>query len=117
NEEQGQPIDASGSYLTQSGEAVQFGGVRDLAKFLAASEETHAAFVQQLFHNQVKQPVLAFGSETLADLRQLFERHEFNIRKLTVQIIATSALSGDYESGNYESGASESGASEPAGNP
>ena len=62
NEEKGRPIDATGSYETRAGEMVKFDGVRDLAAFLAGSEETHTAFVQQLFHYLVKQPVRAYRS-------------------------------------------------------
>ncbi|HZL87202.1 MAG TPA: DUF1588 domain-containing protein, partial [Pirellulaceae bacterium] len=94
-EEQGKPIDASGIYRTRKGEAVQFNGVRDLAQFLAVSDETHAAFVQQMFHHLVKQPVRAFGSQKLTDLRQSFAQNQFHIRKLAVEIIASSALRED----------------------
>lgn len=91
-DEHGKPVDASGAYLTRSGDRATFAGVRDLAKYLAASEETHAAFVQQLFHNVVKQPIRAYGSETHAKLRQAFAERDFNIRKLMVEIVATSAV-------------------------
>jgi hypothetical protein len=91
-EEKGKPIDATGSYQTKTGETVTFKGARDLATYLAASEETHAAFVQQLFQYLVKQPVRAFGSRELTELREYFEHHGFNIRKLMVEIIASSAL-------------------------
>ena len=91
-EEKGHTIDATGAYETRSGETVTFDGVRSLAAFLAASEETHTAFVQQLFHNLVKQPVRAFGYQALPNLRKFFATHEFNIRKLMVEILATSAL-------------------------
>ena len=67
-------------------------GLRDLAAFLADSEETHTAFVQQLFHYLVKQPVRAFGYQELPELRRFFAAHDFNIRKLMVEIMATSAL-------------------------
>ena len=40
---------------------VKFEGVQELAAFLAGSEETHTAIVQQLFHHLVKQPVRAYG--------------------------------------------------------
>ena len=69
-----------------------FAGARELATFLADSEETHAAFVEQLFHYLVKQPVRAYGPETLAELRESFAANEFNIRKLMVEIMAASAL-------------------------
>ncbi|HUE74962.1 MAG TPA: DUF1592 domain-containing protein [Pirellulaceae bacterium] len=91
-EEQGKAIDATGIYRTRKGDTVQFAGVRELAGFLANSEETHTAFVQQLFHHLIKQPVRAFGSQELPNLRQSFVQNQFHIRKLAVQIIADAAL-------------------------
>ncbi len=91
-DEKGKPIDATGTYQTRTGETVTFTGARSLAAYLSGSEETHAAFVQQLFHYLVKQPVRAFGSQELDELRGFFEHHEFNIRKLMVETIASSAL-------------------------
>jgi cytochrome c553 len=91
-EEGGKPIDASGSYLTTAGKTVKFNGVRDLANFMVNSEEAHTAFVEKLFHHLVKQPVRAFGPNVSPDLRTYFEKNEFNIRKLMVQIMAASAL-------------------------
>jgi cytochrome c553 len=85
------PIDASGSYLTQSGEVKKFSGVKDLATFLAASEESQDAFVKQLFTYTVKQPIRAYGPERLHDLQQSFAKNEYNIRKLLVEIVADSA--------------------------
>jgi cytochrome c553 len=91
-EEQGQPINSAGKYLTRSGETVEFTGVRDLARFLAESDETHTAFVQQLFHYLVKQPVRAYGSQRLPELTASFKENEFNIRKLVATIVASAAL-------------------------
>jgi hypothetical protein len=91
-DEKGRPIDATGQYETRAGEMVQFQGVQELAAFLADSKETHSAFVQQLFHHLVKQPVRAYGPQTLPDLSRFFAAHEFNLRKLTVEIMATTAL-------------------------
>ena len=62
--------------------------------FLARTDETQTAFVERLLHDVVKQPVLAYGSQTLPDLRQSFLSHEFNIRKLLVEIVSKTALSG-----------------------
>jgi hypothetical protein len=92
DKENGRPIDATGTYLTRTGETVQFTGARDLATYLAGSPETHDAFVEHLFHHLVKQPVRAYGPEELAKLRQFFVGHEFSIRKLLVEIMAESAL-------------------------
>ncbi len=91
-DENGKPVDASGGYRTRNGEIVNFSGVRDLATFLANSEETHSAFVEQLFHGLIKQPIRAFGSQTRSVLRQKFVENNFNIRKLVIEIVATAAL-------------------------
>ncbi len=92
NQEKGRPIDATGTYESRSGEFVKVDGVRELAAFLARSEETHSAFVQQLFHYMVKQPIRSCGAQTLPLLRRSFIAHDFNVRKLMTEIIATSAM-------------------------
>jgi cytochrome c553 len=91
SEELGKPIDAKGEYVTRAGDKVQFAGVRDLAKFLADSDETHAAFVQQLFHYLVKQPIRAYGPDRLDELKAEFKQGEFNIQKLVATIAASAA--------------------------
>jgi mono/diheme cytochrome c family protein len=90
--EKGRSIDASGTYQTRRGEVVKFGGVRDLATFLAGSTETHDAFVEQLFHYIVKQPVPAYGTRKLEELRRSFAGNRFNVRKLVVEILTAAAL-------------------------
>jgi mono/diheme cytochrome c family protein len=93
-EEKGKPIDASGHYDLASGERKAFRGVRELAEFLAGNAETHRAFAAHLFHHMVKQPVVAHGPGTLPRLERVFAAAGFNIRKLCVEIAATSALTG-----------------------
>ena len=66
--------------------------MRELAVFLANSPETHEAFVEQLFHYLVKQPIRAFGPRKLADLRRYFDDNKYNVRKLMVEMIAESAM-------------------------
>jgi hypothetical protein len=90
--EKDRPVDAGGSYVTQSGEVVEFDGVPKLAEFLAGSEETQTAFVRQLFHHLAKQPVRAYGPDHLQQLQQSFIAGEFNIRKLAAQIVASIAM-------------------------
>jgi Protein of unknown function (DUF1592)/Protein of unknown function (DUF1588)/PA14 domain/Protein of unknown function (DUF1595)/Cytochrome C oxidase, cbb3-type, subunit III len=91
NEEHGKPIDATGTYITRAGERKQFNGVRGLATFLAATDETHGALVDQLFHNLIKQPIRAYGLETPDNLRRAFEENRFNIRRLMVEVVTTAA--------------------------
>jgi cytochrome c553 len=94
DQEQGKPIDTRGAYETRAGKVVEFHGLRDLATFLAGSEEAQEAFVERLFHHLVKQPVRAYGPRKLVDLRRSFAENHYNIRKLMVDVVATSALSG-----------------------
>lgn len=91
-EEQGKPINTTGSYLTRAGDARQFAGVRELATFLAQSDEAHTALVMQLFHHTVKQPVMAYGVQQPEELRKVFVQNQFSIRRLLVEIVTTSAL-------------------------
>ena len=70
NEELGKPVVSTGSYRTRTGDVAQFNGVRDLAGYLVNSPETHAAFVEQLFHAMIKQPIRAYGSQTKDSLRK-----------------------------------------------
>lgn len=99
NDENGRAINATGSYRTRQGNEQQFDGVRDLAKYLAESSETHSAFPEQLFHAIVRQPIRAYGSQTKEKLKETFVRDGFQIRPLLVEIVAISALTTDKETG------------------
>jgi Protein of unknown function (DUF1588)/Protein of unknown function (DUF1585) len=92
DQDHGKPVDATGSYRTRSGTMVTLKNARELATFLADSEEAHAAFVEQMFHYLVQQPVRAYGPNALDDLRKSFAANGFNIRKLAVEIMAASVL-------------------------
>lgn len=92
--EKNKPINAQGSYWTLGGEDVKFSGPRELAEFLAKSEETHEAFVEHLFHFMVKQPILAHGLDRPDILRERFAKDEFDIRKLLIQEAAAAARAG-----------------------
>jgi cytochrome c553 len=101
--ENGRPIDATGSYQSRTGQTVRFSGARSLARYLAGSEEAHAAFVEKLFQHLVKQPVRAHGPQTLTEMVQAFAANEFSIRKQMVEIMAASALKGS-KSPNHHGG-------------
>ncbi len=90
-EEKGKPVDASGMYEPPSGEVTRYNGARQLAETLAASEEVHTAFVEQLFHHMIQQPIRAFGPDLSTQLRRSFAEHNFNIRSLLVEIVTASS--------------------------
>ncbi|HEY2156907.1 MAG TPA: DUF1592 domain-containing protein [Isosphaeraceae bacterium] len=95
SEELGKPVDPSGAYQPPEGGTVTFGGARDLATYLAASDEVHGAFVEKLFHQVVQQPIRAYGPDRLAELRHSFAKSGFRIRDLMVEIVASTALGPD----------------------
>lgn len=88
------PIDAASEYTTDDGKTVKLRGARDVAEFAASSEHAQNAFVEQLFHQVVKQPLLAYGSDTPARLRAAFVESGFNIQNLLVDIATVAALHG-----------------------
>jgi mono/diheme cytochrome c family protein len=90
--ENGKPIDATGSYHTRAGKTIQVQGARQLAAFLATSPEAHAAFVEQMFHHLVQQPVRAYGANTLDELTRTFAANGFHVRKLAIEIATIAAL-------------------------
>lgn len=92
HEEIGRPIDASGGYIATDGGTVRLSGARDLAHFLANSEDMHRSFVTQLFEHVTKQPALAYGVETRERLLRDFRANNYNIRDLLVDIAVTAAL-------------------------
>jgi hypothetical protein len=88
------PIDAVSDYTTDDGETVRLTGARDLAQFAVGSEQAQNGFIEQLFNQIVKQPMLAYGPNVLNHLRQSFVESGFNVKKLLVDIATTSALHG-----------------------
>jgi mono/diheme cytochrome c family protein len=81
------PIDSSGSYLPREGPEATFRGGRELAAYVAASPDAREAFVQHLFHALVRQPVRAWGPDTLPALTRSFADSGCNIRRLAVDIM------------------------------
>jgi hypothetical protein len=90
SEEKGKPVDVNGSYDPPTGDLKKYVGARELATLLAASDETHEAFVQQLFHHMVQQPIRAFGPGQLPALKAAFADHQDNIRDLLVEVVTAS---------------------------
>jgi cytochrome c553 len=86
------PIDDSGSYQTGAGKTVELSGARQLAEFVARSDEGRAAFAEQLFHHLVQQPAGAYGPTTLEELKIAFASHDFNVRQLAVETMISSVF-------------------------
>ena len=88
------PIDPVSDYLTDEGQTVHLTGARDIAEYAIGSEQAHKAFIQQLFNHVVKEPMLAYGLDTMKRLHESFIASDFNMQKLLVDIATISALHG-----------------------
>lgn len=84
-------IDSVSEYVTDDGKSIRLEGARDIADFAVGSEPAQNGFIEQLFHQVVKQPMLAYGSDTVSKLRQSFIESGFNLRKLLIEIVTLSA--------------------------
>lgn len=88
DKENNQPIDATGMYQTRKGTLAKFNGARELAQFLATSDEVHAAFVERVFQYVTKQPIRAYP-KAQTELTRAFVASGFNLKKLLVEIAVT----------------------------
>ncbi|QDT27948.1 DUF1592 domain-containing protein [Gimesia panareensis] len=85
-------INAAAELVSVTGDTVKFNGARDLADYIARDRHAHAAFVDQLFHQAVKQPINAYGEKIRDDLTTRFEKSGYNIQQLLVEIMKVAAL-------------------------
>ena len=93
SKEKEKPINAKGYYIMPSGDKVAFNGSRDLGEFLADNDQTHRAFVVQLYHYLIKQPIYAYGVETPVTLEKLFKKNQYNIQKTMTDMVVKYVLS------------------------
>jgi len=84
--EKNQPINAQGEFTDAQGEEIRLRGARDVARYAAESPSAHRAFIHQVFHHFVKQPVAAFGPDTLDALHRSFRSSGFHVQKLLSEI-------------------------------
>jgi hypothetical protein len=91
-EEKGKPIDSESKYRDDDGEIVELKNARSVAEFAAGSEHARNTFIEHLFHQMTKQPILAYGAKTPDELRKEFVESEFSIQKLAVEIATRAAL-------------------------
>lgn len=80
------PINATGNYQPRTEKEAIFYGGRELGHYLATSRDASETFVRSLFHALAKQPLRAWGSDTLGQLTDRFISKNYSIRKLIVEI-------------------------------
>ena len=91
SQERSKPLDSSGKYVDRNGKEVSFSGPRDLAEYIASSDDAQSGFVNRAFQHFVKQPAAAFGPKTLRELTENFRKNDYNINKLIVEIAVLAA--------------------------
>ncbi len=91
SQERAKSLDPSGKYVDRAGKEVSFSGPYELAEYIVASEDAHRAFVNRAFQHFVKQPAAAFGPATLDVLTDRFQKNNFNINELIVEIAVVAA--------------------------
>ena len=91
SQERAKNLDSSGKYVDRNGKEVSFSGPRELAEYIASSEDAQTAFVNRAFQHFVKQPAAAFGPNTLEELTTTFRKNDYNINKLIVEIAVLAA--------------------------
>ncbi|MFO1065137.1 MAG: DUF1588 domain-containing protein [Pirellulales bacterium] len=89
--EKSKPIDARAIYKNRQGADLAFNSPKELAEYIANSDDAHRAFVTRAFQYFVKQPVAAYGPGTLDELTEKFRKSNFNIRELIVEIAVIAA--------------------------
>jgi hypothetical protein len=94
NEDAGRPVDSVSQYITDEERTITLTGPRDVADFALGSERALEAFVEQVFHHMVKQPILAYGPGATEELRRSFVASGYNLRQLLVEIAVRAARRG-----------------------
>lgn len=92
--EQDKPIDDRGEYQPQQGPAVSLSGARELAEFLADSDEVSQAFTEQMFRYLVQQSLEAYGPAVAKRLHESFVESNYSIRQLAVEVAVVSSRVG-----------------------
>ena len=90
----GRPIETSSEYLTVEGTTIKINDPSTLAYHAINSPSAHKRFVEMLFNQVAKQPIQAYGTNTLSQLLNGFASSKYNIKYLLVEIAVVSALKG-----------------------
>lgn len=85
--ENGKVINTASRYPTPDDRTIEITGPHDLAQIAVESPDAHRAFIQNLFHHLVQQPVAAYGASAMDDLQREFVQKEFNIQELIVAMM------------------------------
>ncbi len=92
--ENGKPVDTRSDFIDDDGATISLANPQDVAKFVIGSDAAQKAFIRNLFHHLVKQPIGAFRSDGLEVLTTKFQADGFSIRNAIVEAATIAALRG-----------------------
>ena len=92
--ENAKTVDASTDYETREGKIIHLTGARSFAEFAASNPNAQKAFIGHLFRYLIKQPMNAYGKNTLANLHRHFVKSGFNMKSLIIEIVCVSSMKG-----------------------
>ncbi len=87
-------VNSTSDYEDRNGDLIRLRGARDLAEFAAGNDAACKTFIAQLFRHLIKQPVGAYGKDTLENLHRKFKGSQFNIKDLIIEILCVTSLHG-----------------------
>ena len=87
-------VDPFTQFETRSGNLVNLRGSRSLAQFIANDSNAQKNFVQNLFEYMIKQPIQAYGENTVKDLHAHFVKSNFSCKELIVEILCLASTKG-----------------------
>jgi hypothetical protein len=90
--EKDKPIQAVSSYQTREGKTIKLRGARDLAEYVSGDTSAQRGFLIQLFNQLAKQPIQAYGSDTVKELHATFRKKGYHIQQLLVEMAVVMAL-------------------------
>lgn len=86
NEDNHKPVDDHAVFETQYGEPIQLNGPRGVARYAANSPTAQRAFVRRMISHVGNQPFTVLGLNRIQELEQGFEKKQFHMRDLWVEI-------------------------------
>jgi cytochrome c5 len=85
------PVDTTSDFINDDGETIQISTARDVAEFAISSDSSKRAFIRQLFHHTIKQPIAAFGHDRADHLFKRFDSSGYQVRQLLLETALVAA--------------------------
>lgn len=85
--EKDKPINTISEYPTPEDSMVKITGPDDLARLAVESSGAHRAFLKHLFHHLIKQPINAYGFQTMNSLHKAFLDNNFHIQNMIMSMV------------------------------